>query len=240
MSKSQSWKDLEPEGEKVTDLRRPGSQPLHTPQATTNEHSFAALNSSSKSGMDDMRRRIVQLNKELEQERTLTKNLRRDKALVVKQVRDEEQRKAIAMQTELKSKLHKEKINELTALKEQIRKEKEKEITQIIRQKDELLRTAQQAWGKEKDELKLKIRNELRGETREDSKREFEKERGRMEQEIADLHRQKRELDETLKLVQDADKRKIEDIRRIHHEHEAELDRFKRNSWQESRQQVIY
>ncbi|XP_022782887.1 uncharacterized protein LOC111323722 isoform X10 [Stylophora pistillata] len=238
MSKSQSWKDLEPEGEKVTDLRRPGSQPLHTPQATTNEHSFAALNSSSKSGMDDMRRRIVQLNKELEQERTLTKNLRRDKALVVKQVRDEEQRKAIAMQTELKSKLHKEKINELTALKEQIRKEKEKEITQIIRQKDELLRTAQQAWGKEKDELKLKIRNELRGETREDSKREFEKERGRMEQEIADLHRQKRELDETLKLVQDADKRKIEDIRRIHHEHEAELDRFKRNSWQESRQQM--
>ena len=61
-----------------------------------------------------------------------------------------------------------------------------------------------------------------------------------MEQEIADLYRQKRDLEETLKLVQDADKRKIEDIRRIHHEHEAELDKFKRNSWQESRQQVSY
>lgn len=241
MSRSQSWKNLAPEGEKAVDLRRASSQPLYTPQTTTaSESNFAASNSSFKSSMEDMRRRIVHLNKELEQERMHSKNLKRDKALEVRQVRDEEQRKAAAMQADLRSKLHKEKMNELTSLRDQLHKEKEKDIVQIIRQKDETFRSAQQAWAKEKDELKSKVRNELRGEAREDTKREFEKERGRLEQDIADLHRQKRELEDTLKLVQGADKRKIDDIRRIHHEHESELEKFKRNSWQESRQQVIY
>ena len=235
MSRSQSWKNLASEGDKAVDLRRASSQPLYTPQTTTSESNVA----TSKSSMEDMRRRIVHLNKELEQERTYSKNLKRDKALEVRKVRDEEQKKASVMLAELKSKLHKEKMNELTALREQLHKEKEKEVMQVIRQKDETLRSAQQAWAKEKDEVKSKLRNELRGETREDTKREFEKERGRLEQEITDLHRQKRELEETLKLAQDADKRKVDDIRRSHHEHEAELEKFKRNSWQESRQQVM-
>ncbi|XP_078358377.1 uncharacterized protein LOC144643107 isoform X2 [Oculina patagonica] len=239
MSRSQSWKNLGPEGEKTVDLKRASSQPLYTPQTTASESNVAtASNLSFKSSMEDMRRRIVHLNKELEQERVHSKNLKRDKAIELRQVRDEEQKKAAVMQADLKSKLHKEKMNELTSLKEQLHKEKEKEVMQIIRQKDEMLRSAQQAWAKEKDELKSKVRNELRGEAREDTKREFEKERGRLEQDIADLHRQKRELEETLKLVQGADKRKIDDIRRIHHEHEAELEKFKRNSWQESRQQM--
>lgn len=238
MSRSQSWKNLGPEGEKAVDLRRASSQPLQT-IASASDSNVAASNLSFKSSMEDMRRRIVHLNKELEQERTHSKNLKRDKALEIRQVKDEEQKKAAVMQAELRSKLHKEKVNELTSLREQLNKEKEKEVMQIIRQKDEIFRSAEQAWAKEKDELKWKVRNELRGEAREDTKREFEKERGRLEQEIADLHQQKRELEETLKLVQGADKRKIDDIRRIHHEHEAELEKFKRNSWQESRQQVI-
>ena len=231
-------KNLAPEGEKEVDSRRGSSQPFHTVQTTACDLSFAASNTPLKSTMEDMRRRIVHLNKELEQERMHSKNLKRDKALEIRQVRDEEQRKAAAMQADLRSKLHKEKINEITALKEQLHKEKEKDIIQVMRQKDEALRNAQQAWAKEKEEMKSKLRNELRSESREDTKREFEKERGRLEQEIADLNRQKRELEETLKLVQGADKRKIDDIRRIHHEHEAELEKFKRNSWQESRQQV--
>lgn len=238
MSRSQSWKNLAPEGEKVVDLRRASSQPLYTAQTTANESNLPVLNASTKSTMEDMRRRIVQLNKELEKERINSKNLQRDKVFEIRQVRDEEQRKAAAMQADLKSKLMKEKMNELTSLREQLHKEKEKDIIQIIRQKDEAFKTAQQAWTKEKEEMRSKLRSELRNESREDTKREFEKERGRLEQDIADLQRQKRELEETLKLVQDADKRKIDDFRRIHHEHEAELEKFKRNSWQESRQQV--
>ena len=235
MSKSQSWKNLAPEGEKSVEPRRASSQPLHTPQTTANVSSLAP----SKSSMEDMRRRIVHLNKELEQERMHSRNLKRDKALEFRQVRDEEQRKAATMLADLRSKLHKEKMNELTCLREQLHKEKEKDIVQVIRQKDEAFRTAQQAWAKEKDDIKSKLRMELRSESREDTKREFEKERGRLDQEISDLQQQKRELEDTLKLVQGADKRKIDDIRRIHHEHEAELEKFKRNSWQESRQQVI-
>lgn len=237
MSRGQSWKNSAPGGENTVELWRTNSQPLHGAQSTGNELSPAA---PSKSNMEDMRRRVVHLNKELEKERTYSKNLKRDKALEIRQVRDEEQKKATAMLAELRSKLHKEKIIELTSLREQLRKEKERDIVQIIRQKDEVYKTAQQAWAKEKDEVKLRLRTELRSESREDTKREFEKERGRLEQDISDLHHQKKELEDTLRLVQDADKRKIDDMRRIHHDHELELEKFKRNSWQESRQQVIH
>ncbi|KAK2572312.1 RIMS-binding protein 2 [Acropora cervicornis] len=234
MSRGQSWKNSAPGGENTVELWRTNSQPSHGAQSTGNELSPAA---PSKSNMEDMRRRVVHLNKELEKERTYSKNLKRDKALEIRQVRDEEQKKATTMLAELRSKLHKEKIIELTSLREQLRKEKEKDLVQIIRQKDEVYRTAQQAWAKEKDEVKLRLRTELRIESREDTKREFENERGRLEQDISDLHRQKKELEDTLRLVQDADKRKIDDMRRIHHDHELELEKFKRNSWQESRQQ---
>ncbi|XP_074610685.1 uncharacterized protein LOC141865174 isoform X4 [Acropora palmata] len=235
MSRGQSWKNSAPGGENTVELWRTNSQPSHGAQSTGNELSPAA---PSKSNMEDMRRRVVHLNKELEKERTYSKNLKRDKALEIRQVRDEEQKKATTMLAELRSKLHKEKIIELTSLREQLRKEKEKDLVQIIRQKDEVYRTAQQAWAKEKDEVKLRLRTELRIESREDTKREFENERGRLEQDISDLHRQKKELEDTLRLVQDADKRKIDDMRRIHHDHELELEKFKRNSWQESRQQM--
>ncbi|XP_068745820.1 golgin subfamily B member 1-like isoform X2 [Montipora capricornis] len=239
MSRNISSKNLPPEGEKSSvELWRASSPPaqLHGVQTTANEASSAGP--FNKSNMDDMRRRIVHLNKELEKERTYAKNLKRDKALEIRQVRDEEQKKAATMLADLRSKLNKEKLIELTSLREQLHKEKEKDIVKVLRQKDEAYRTAQQAWAKEKDEMKLKLRTELRSESREDTKREFEKERGRLEQEISDLNRQKKELEDTLKLVQDADKRKIDDIRRIHHEHESELEKFKRNSWQESRQQM--
>lgn len=193
---------------------------------------------SSKSNVDELRRKIVRLNKELEEERLYIKQIKREKSIELKHAKEEEQRRAANQQTELRTKLYKEKANELATLKEHIVKDKEKEILQIIKQKDETLKAAQLAWQKEKDELRVKIRAELWNDAREESKKEFDRERAKLEQDILDLQMQKKEIEETLKTVQESDKRKADEIRRLFHEHDMDMGKFKRNSWQESRRQV--
>lgn len=228
MNRSQSYRGLAAQnGEDMpTDMARASSQP------------FLSGDTSPRTNTSDLRRRVVQLNRELEQERIYAKQVKRERSVEVRQAREDEQRKAGVMQSELRSKMHREKVNELAALKEQMHKDKEKEIVQIIRQKDDALRIAQHGWSKERDELRQKIRSELWSEAREEAKKEFDKERTRLEQEIVDLRYQKKELEESLKIVQEADKRKADEFRRIHYEHESEMDKFKKNSWQESRRQV--
>ena len=232
MNRSQSWRTLSPHNgqDATSDVRRASSQPYLS--------QTAAELSSSKTNVSDLRRRIVQLNRELEQERLYVKQARREHSVEVRQAREDEQRKSSVTLAELRSKMHKEKVNELASLKEQMHKDKEREIAQIMRQKDEALRNAQYGWTKEREELRPKIRSEIWTEAREEVKKDFEKERAKLEQEIVDLRYQKKELEESLKLVQEADKRKADEFRRIHYDHESEMDKFKKNSWQESRRQV--
>lgn len=233
MNRSQSWKRIPSDEAAFKEDKRATSHPN-----LSHSSSLTAELRGPRYSTDDLRRKIVSLNKELEAEKAFVKQLRREKSIDLKHAREEEQRRAASMQTELKTKLHKEKTNELTALKEQIHKDKEKEILQIIKQKDDALRTAQQSWGKEKDELRGKLRGEIWSEAREESRKEFDRERTRLEQEILDLKMQKKELEEAYKTLQESDKRKADEIRKIFHEHELELEKFKRNSWQESRRQV--
>lgn len=233
MNRSQSWRKI-PSEEKF-DTRE-------EKRATSHPNLSASLGSAelrtSRSSVEDLRRKIVRLNKELDDERIYVKQLRREKSVDVRHAREEEQRRAGSQLTELKSKLYKEKANELASLKEQMHKEKEKEIIQIIKQKDEAFKTAQQAWLKDKEELRFRIRAEVWNDAKEESRKEFDRERTRLEQEILDLQMQKKEFDEALKVVQESDKRKADEIRRLFHEHEIEMEKFKRNSWQESRRQV--
>ena len=207
-------------------------------RATSQQYLAAGGSVSPRTNTSDLRRRIVQLNKELEEERIYSKQVKRDRSVDVRQAREDEQRKANVLLSELRSKMHREKVNEVASVKEQMHRDKEKEIAQILRQKEEAFRFAQHGWSKERDELRQKIRSELWSEAREEAAKEFDKERTRLEQEIADLRYQKKELEESLKIVQEADKRKADEFRRIHYEHESEMDKFKKNSWQESRRQV--
>ncbi|XP_048584845.1 uncharacterized protein LOC5505590 [Nematostella vectensis] len=235
MNRSQSWRAIPSDGSGQSEGRRATSQPNLAPE------SAAAVKDgsrSSKSTIDELRRKLVHLNKELDQERVYVKQLRREKSVELRHLREDEQRKASTQLTELRSKLHKEKQNELTAQKEQLHREKEREIIQIIKQKDDALRTAQHEWAKDREELKGKLRAEVWSEAKEEAKKDSEREKVRLEQEIFDLRRQRKEVEDALKIIQDADKRKADEIRRIFHEHEVDMDKFKRNSWQESRRQM--
>ena len=55
---------------------------------------------------------------------------------------------------------------------------------------------------------------------------------------IEELKDQKKKIEESCKLAQEADKKKANQIRRMHSEHEQELAKLKRSSWQEGRKQV--
>ena len=200
----------------------------------------APVSLRTSTSLNDLRKTNVKLRKDLEQERLYSKRLQREKVLELKQAREDEQRKFASLQTELKSRLHREKLNEMTALKEQLWKEKEKEILQIVKRKDEILKNAQLTWSKEKDEIYNKVKAEIFNEAREEAKRQFESERSHLEQEIRDLSRRNRELEDNLKNIQEQDKKKAEDIRRMFREHENETEKIKRNSWQENRRQVSF
>jgi len=231
MNRSQSWRKIpSEEGEGMSDDQRATSQP--------NLSSTLPAQRSSKTSHDELRRKIVRLNKELDEERLYIKQLKREKSVDLKHAREEEQRRAASQQTELKTKLFKEKANELATLKDNMLKDKEKEILHIIKQKDDAFKSAQLAWQKEKDELRTKIRAELWSDAREESKKEFDRERTKLEQDILDLQMQKKETEEALCIVQESDKRKAEEIRRILHENDINMEKFKRSSWQESRRQV--
>ena len=221
------------------DVRRTMSHPDRLNQTAPELRSQAQPTSPrSLTSASDLRRTNVQLRKDLEQERLYSKRLRREKVMEVRQAREDEQRKFSSLQTELKSRLHREKVNEITALKEQMLKEREKEILQIVKQKDEMIKSAQLNWAKEKEEICNRVKVEVFNEAREEAKKNLEGERVRLEQEIIDLSRRNKELEESYKNIQEQDKRKAEDIRRMFREHENELEKMKRNSWQESRRQV--
>ena len=221
------------------DVRRTLSHPDRLNQTAPELRSQAQPTSPrSLTSASDLRRTNVQLRKDLEQERLYSKRLRREKVMEVRQAREDEQRKFSSLQTELKSRLHREKVNEITALKEQMFKEKEKEILQIVKQKDEMIKSAQLNWAKEKEEICNRVKVEVFNEAREEAKKNLEGERVRLEQAIIDLSRRNKELEESYKNIQEQDKRKAEDIRRMFREHENELEKMKRNSWQESRRQV--
>ena len=127
---------------------------------------------------EQLRLRITQLKKELEQEKNLVKTVRREKALEVKNAREEEQKKYIIFQ------------------------------------------------------------NDFRESCREENKKNLEVERAKWERRVYDLETRNKKLEESHKLLQDADRRKIDDMRRMAQEHEMEKEKLKKISWQEGRKQV--
>lgn len=73
---------------------------------------------------------------------------------------------------------------------------------------------------------------------REEAQKSYEKQIRKYEVRIEELKEQKKKAEESCKLAQDADKKKVSQIRRMHSEHEQELTKLKRSSWQEGRKQV--
>lgn len=149
-----------------------------------------------------------------------------------------EQHKATVVVTELRAKLHEEKMKELHGLREALLRQHESELVRIIRVKDGEIQRLQVLVNTLRDGPAEKLRSALLGEAREETRRAFEGERGRMQKEILELKAVKRHTEEALMAAVQADKDKAAEIRSVYHLHQEEIGRVKRECEREIRRLV--
>ena len=91
----------------------------------------------------------------LQTERNAMKQLRRETMVQLKQVREEEQHKAVLLLKDMKSRLHFEKARDLEAQKDTLNKKYEVELSKVVKVKDTEARKLQADVQKLQDELQL-------------------------------------------------------------------------------------
>lgn len=164
--------------------------------------------------------------------------LEREKSQELKQVREHEQHKAAVLLTELKSKLHEEKMKELQAVRETLLRQHEAELLRVIKIKDNENQRLQAQLHTLRDSGPDKVKTVLLSEVKEEAKKGFEVEKIKMQQEITELKGAKKQVEEALTMVMQADKIKAAEIRSVYHLHQEEISRIKKECEREIRRLV--
>lgn len=164
--------------------------------------------------------------------------LEREKNQEVKQIKEHEQHKSTVVVTELKVKLHEEKMKELQAVREALLRQHEAELLRVIKIKDNEIQRLQALLTAVRDGAPDKVKTVLLTEAKEEAKRGFEVEKIKMQQEISELKGAKKQVEEALTMVIQADKIKAAEIRSVYHLHQEEITRIKRECEREIRRLV--
>uniref|UniRef100_G1QM32 Janus kinase and microtubule interacting protein 3 n=1 Tax=Nomascus leucogenys TaxID=61853 RepID=G1QM32_NOMLE len=162
----------------------------------------------------------------------------REKNQELRQVREHEQHKTAVLLTELKTKLHEEKMKELQAVRETLLRQHEAELLRVIKIKDNENQRLQALLSALRDGGPEKVKTVLLSEAKEEAKKGFEVEKVKMQQEISELKGAKRQVEEALTLVIQADKIKAAEIRSVYHLHQEEITRIKKECEREIRRLV--
>ncbi|KAJ1141404.1 hypothetical protein NDU88_007737 [Pleurodeles waltl] len=165
----------------------------------------------------------------------MANKLERDKNQEVKQIKEHEQHKNIVLVTELKAKLHEEKMKELQLVRETLLRQHEAELLRVIKIKDNENQRLQAVVSALRDGAPEKVKTVLYSEAREEAKKNFELEKVKMQQEISELKGAKKQVEEALTVVAQADKMKAAEIRSVYHLHQEEITRIKRECEREIR-----
>ncbi|NXA03261.1 JKIP3 protein, partial [Sapayoa aenigma] len=161
--------------------------------------------------------------------------LEREKNQEVKQIKEHEQHKSTVVVTELKVKLHEDKMKELQAVREALLRQHEAELLRVIKIKDNEIQRLQTLLNAVRDGGPDKVKTVLLTEAKEEAKRGFEVEKIKMQQEISELKGAKKQVEEALTMVIQADKIKAAEIRSVYHLHQEEITRIKRECEREIR-----
>ncbi|XP_076024749.1 janus kinase and microtubule-interacting protein 2 isoform X1 [Genypterus blacodes] len=186
-----------------------------------------ALISALQAANEDLRSKLTDIQIELHQEKCKVNKLERDKVQEVKRVREQEQHRHTAMLTEQRAKWHEEKQKELQALRENLTRQHELELARhakIKEQENQRLKTALSAI---RDGSGEKVRTALTLEAKEDARRFFDQERVKLLQEIIELKNSKKQTDEALSNMIQADKMKAGDLRVEHQHHQEQISKIK-------------
>ncbi|XP_030425870.1 janus kinase and microtubule-interacting protein 3 isoform X11 [Gopherus evgoodei] len=184
---------------------------------------------------EELRTKLTDIQIELQQEKSKISKLEREKNQEVKQIKEHEQHKNTVLITELKAKLHEEKMKELQAVREALLRQHESELLRVIKIKDNENQRLQGLLNAVRDGAPDKVKTVLFTEAKEEAKKGFESEKIKMQQEISELKGAKRQVEEALTLVIQADKIKAAEIRSVYHLHQEEISRIKRECEREIR-----
>uniref|UniRef100_A0A8C8E058 Janus kinase and microtubule interacting protein 2 n=1 Tax=Oryzias sinensis TaxID=183150 RepID=A0A8C8E058_9TELE len=186
-----------------------------------------ALISALQAANEDLRSKLTDIQIELHQEKCKVSKLERDKVQEVKRVREQEQHRHTATLTEQRAKWHEEKQKELQALRESLTRQHEQELARHAKIKDQENQRLKAALNAMRDGSGEKVRTALTLEAKEEARRFFDQERVKLLQEIAELKSSKKQTDEALSNMIQADKMKAGDLRVEHQQHQEQISKIK-------------
>ncbi|XP_029139255.1 janus kinase and microtubule-interacting protein 3 isoform X6 [Protobothrops mucrosquamatus] len=184
---------------------------------------------------EELRAKLTDIQIELQQEKSKASKLEREKNQEARQIKEHEQHKNTVIVTELKAKLHEEKMKELQGVREGLLRQHEAELLRVIKIKDNEIQRLQTLLNAVRDGTPDKVKTVLYSEAKEEAKKGFEVEKIKMQQEISELKVAKKQVEEALSVVIQADKIKAAEIRSIYHLHQEEIARIKRDCDREIR-----
>ncbi|XP_042326840.1 janus kinase and microtubule-interacting protein 1 isoform X3 [Sceloporus undulatus] len=176
---------------------------------------------------EELRIKFNNIQTEYQQEKVKVGKLR-EKLQEVKQEGEQVQHKHKVYISELKAKLHEEKVKELQALREILIRQHEQEVARMMKIKDSEIQRLQSTVNMLQDGAADKVKTVLLNEAREEARKLFDSERIKMQQEILELKSGKKQLEEALSNIMQADKMKAADLRIAYQSHQDEINRIKR------------
>ncbi|XP_077448948.1 janus kinase and microtubule-interacting protein 2 isoform X3 [Stigmatopora argus] len=185
------------------------------------------LISALQAANEDLRSKLTDIQIELHQEKCKVSKLDRDKVQEVKRVREQEQHRHTAMLTEQRAKWHEEKQKDLQALRENLTRQHEQDLARHAKIKDQENQRLKTALSAIRDGSGEKVRTALTLEAKEDARRFFDQERVKLLQEIIELKTSKKQTDEALSNMIQADKMKAGDLRVEHQQHQEQISKIK-------------
>ncbi|XP_055502637.1 janus kinase and microtubule-interacting protein 3 isoform X3 [Leucoraja erinacea] len=192
---------------------------------------FATLQAAN----EELRAKLTDIQIELQQEKSKVSKLEREKNQEVKLIKEQEQHKHTVLVTELKAKLHEEKMKELQMVRETLLRQHEGELLRVIKIKDTENQRIQALVNALRDGATDKVKTMLYNEAKEEAKKVFEIEKIKLQQEISELKAAKKQLEDALNQTIHADRLKAAEIRSLYHLHLEEISRIKKDCEREIR-----
>ncbi|XP_069508528.1 janus kinase and microtubule-interacting protein 2 [Ambystoma mexicanum] len=186
-----------------------------------------ALVASLQAANEELRTKLTDIQIELHQEKSKVTKLEREKNQETKRIKEQEQHKQTVMVTELRAKLHEEKMKELQAVRENLIKQHEQEMARTGKIKEVEIQRLKSAVNALRDGSSDKVRTALSTEAREEARKLFDSERLKLLQEITELKLAKKQVDESLSHITHADKLKAGDLRSEHQSHQEAIGKIK-------------
>ncbi|XP_045064007.1 janus kinase and microtubule-interacting protein 1 isoform X2 [Coregonus clupeaformis] len=186
------------------------------------------MGDSPQTANEELRSKLMDIQIELQQEKGKVSKLR-ERLQEQRQARELEQHKHTVVLTDLRAKLHEEKLRELATAREVLARQHELELSRTIKIRDGEVQRLQGLVHALRDGAADKLKSALLGEAREEARRAFDGERLKLQQEALKQETARKQVEEALANALQADKAKAADLRTAYQQHQDEINRIKRD-----------